>query len=180
MFDPPIPVPSVTDGGVTAGSPTWVLGILVGTIVVLATVVIPYLFKLFVKRTNAHEKQRAELVAAHTKERETWLEEKAVWDAEREAERETDRALYEQKHREVVVHYDTLFREDHLRYEQREDAIRKEHAVAMERFYREQAEHMERSAQAEQRRSASELALLEKMHNRLSGGRRRGGGGEHP
>jgi len=174
MSDPQLP--SIGDGAGVPGSPTWVLGILVGAIVILAGAVVPYLFKLFVRRTNVHEKQRAELVAAHTKEREAWIQEKAVWDSEREAERETDRADYEQKHREVVAHYDTLYREDRLRYEQREDAIRKEHATAMERFYREQAEQQERSAQAEARRSASELQLLEKMHNRLSGGRRRGGG----
>lgn len=168
------PIPSITDGA-QAGSPVWVLGILVAAIVTLAGGVVPYLFRLFVRRTNVHEKQRAELVAAHTKERETWIEEKAVWDAEREAERETERATHEQKHREIVVHYDTLFREDHLRYEQREDAIRKEHALAMDRFYKEQAEMMERTWQHESHKSASELVLLEKMHARLSG-RRRGGG----
>jgi hypothetical protein len=147
----------------TPGSFPWIISGLVAALSALSGVV-AYLFKLYNKRTIAHEKQRQLADADHATERRTWIEEKSAWDAEREAERERDRADYETKHREVIERYDLIAREEREAHYQREETIRQEHA-----------EMLERLAAAENKRSAAEVELLQKMHERLSGGRRRGG-----
>lgn len=167
MTDPPI---QPSDIGT---APNWLLGVLIAAIVALSGAV-TFLFGLFAKRTATHEKrtrereqahadQNREREQAHAQERQAWAEKEAAWDAEREAERETERANYEQRHREVVERYEILAREDREAHYTREELARREHADLLEKIQF-----------AEKRRSESELALLEKMHNRL-GGRKRGG-----
>lgn len=158
------PTPQLQLSDVTAGAPTWLLGILIFTISILASV-IAYLFRYVNRRTLSHEKHRRELEQAHERERATWIEEKAAWDAEREAERETERADYETKHRELIERYEELARADREAHITREDQLRHENAANLERI-----------AQSAQSRSASELALLEKLSARI-GGRRKGLGG---
>lgn len=169
MTDPPIQPPDI------GTAPNWLLGILIAAIVALSTAV-TFLFGMFAKRTASYDKRSRERELAHAaqilereqshaQERQAWAEKEAAWDAEREAERETERANYEQKHREVIERYEKLAREDREAHYQREEMARHEHAELQEKILL-----------AEKRRSESELILLEKMHNRLGGGRKPRGG----
>lgn len=157
MSEPPFQLPQVQG---EVGSPTWVLGILVAAILALASVV-AFLFRLYHRRTLSHEKQRREQEQLHTQEREKWIEKEAAWDAEREAERATERANYQEMHREVVERYEKLARDDREAHYKREEQASAEHAAQLERI-----------AQAEAKRSHSEMELLEKLGNRITGRRR--------
>jgi hypothetical protein len=156
-------MPTNVPSDIPASAIPWIIGALVATILALSGVV-AYLFKLYNRRTVSGEKQRELLVSAHNAERVAWLEEKATWDTEREAERERERAHYEEKHRELAEKYIEQGRLDREAHLGREEQIRREHADMMEKLAKSQSES-----------ATAMAALLQKMHDRFLGGKRRGG-----
>jgi hypothetical protein len=137
----------------------WVLGLLLLTISVLGGVV-GYLFKLYNRRVVQHEKQNLTKDADHTAERNHWLEEKAAWDAEREAEHARLALGYETKARELAESYIKQSALDRTQHLQREDQTRKDAQEMVDRVTRDGAA------------AANKMAdILQKMHDRFQGGR---------
>lgn len=147
-----------------AGSVEWIIGALAAVVVALAGV-IAYLFRLYNRRIVQHEKQRREVDASHTLERNRWIEDKAAWDAEREAEHAQLALTYEQKHRAITEQYISLSNRERDGHLEREEQIRKDNGELMDKI----------AAQAHAA-TQSMAELLQKMHDRFTlGGRRRGG-----
>lgn len=138
----------------------WIVGGLIFVIVTLAGV-IAYLFKLYNRRVVSHDKQRRELEAAHALERNRWIEERAAWDAEREAETLQLRLDYETKHRELAEGYIKQSAHDRAQHLLREEQIRKDGGELMEKM-------QDRAAVSTQ----AMVDLLQKIHQRFLGGRR--------
>lgn len=144
--------------------PSWFVGALVIAITTLSGVVV-YLFKLVLSQRDNHDKNRQSAELLHAEERNKWLEEKAAWDAEREAEHASLALNYETKAKELAEGYNKALSEERAAHLTREELIRKEGAELVERM------------SAEAAKAAGKMAdLLQKFHERFVGGPRRRGG----
>lgn len=153
-------MPTDVPNNIPAGWVPWIVGTLIVVVIALAGVIV-YMFKLYNRRVVSHDKQRRELEAQHALERNRWIEERAAWDAERESETLQMRLDYETKHKELAEAYIKQSAHDRSEHLAREEQIRKDSGLLIEKM-------QERAAVASQ----ATADLLQKIHQRFLGGRR--------
>lgn len=146
---------------VPTGSVPWIIGSLAAVVVVLAGV-IAYLFRLYNRRIAQHDKQRRESDALHASERGQWIEERAGWEAAKREELAKLELEYVKREKEVTEGYIKQSAHDREQHLAREEQIRRDATALVEK--------MSQDAAAASTKMAD---LLQKMHDRFLGGRRR-------
>jgi len=112
------------------------------------------------KRDEKMDAERARMIA----ERETWVTQRTLFEQRIEDAKLEMRAEFDEKHVAIVERYDELFRQEREANRGHEDAVRREFAEIVEAM----------ATQATESASAT-LTVLNKLHDRVLGPRRRGG-----